>query len=38
MAKMGGSKRKLKLSGDMKPENLVNSNFKKAAKQPHKRV
>jgi len=38
LAKLGGSSRKLKLAGDMRPENLTNSTFKKASKQAHKKV
>jgi hypothetical protein len=38
LAKLGGSRRKLRLAGDMRPENLTNSTFKKASKQAHKKV
>jgi len=38
LAKLGGSRRKLHLAGDMRGENLVHSMFKKAAKQAHKKV
>lgn len=38
MAKLGGSKRKLKLTGDTREENMTNPSFKKAPKQAHKRV
>ena len=38
LAKLGGSKRKLHLAGDVRPENMVHPSFKKAAKQAHKKV
>lgn len=38
LAKLGGSKRKLALAGDMRAENLTHSNYKKATKQAHKKV
>lgn len=38
LAKLGGKSRKLKLAGDMRPENLINGTFKKASKQAHKKV
>jgi hypothetical protein len=38
LAKLGGSKRKLHLAGDMRGENMVHPSFKKAAKQAHKKV
>lgn len=39
LAKLGGSKSKLKLNGDMRPESLQGSaTFKKASKQAHKKV
>jgi len=37
LVKIGGSKRKLKLAGDMRGENMVGG-FKKGAKQAHKRA
>lgn len=37
LAKLGGKQSKLKLSGDMRPENMTPS-FKKASKQAHKKV
>jgi len=37
LAKLGGGKRKLSLSGDMRPENMT-PGFKKAGKQAHKKV
>ena len=39
LAKMGGSRSKLKLAGDMRPENFASAaSFKKAGKQAHKKV
>jgi hypothetical protein len=38
MAKLGGSGSKLKMSGDMRPENMVKSTAKKATKQAHKKI
>lgn len=39
VARLGGSKRKLKLAGDMQPSNLAGASFKKNAKQTaHKKV
>lgn len=38
MAKLGGSGSKLKMSGDMRPENMVKQTAKKGAKQAHKKV
>lgn len=38
LAKLGGSSTKLKLAGDMRPENFKGHGFKKAAKQAHKKV
>lgn len=38
LAKLGGSKRKLTLAGDFRPENTQTHGFKKAAKQAHKKV
>ena len=39
MAKLGGPRRKLALKTDVREENLVHSNFKKAHKSgPHKKV
>jgi hypothetical protein len=39
LVKLGGKSSKLKLAGDMRPENLKGSaSFKKASKQPHKRA
>ncbi len=41
LAKLGGGKRKLKLAGDMRPENITGGGFpgfKKATKQAHKKV
>lgn len=38
LAKLGGSKRKLALAGDMHAENLTHGTFKKATKQAHKKV
>jgi hypothetical protein len=38
MVKLGGKTRKLKLSSDMRPENMTNPSFKKGVKQPHKRA
>lgn len=39
MAKLGGPRRKLALKTDVREENLVHSNFKKAGKSgPHRKV
>jgi len=38
LAKLGSHGRKLSLSGDMRPENMVHGSMKKAAKQAHKKV
>lgn len=38
LAKLGGKTRKLKLTGDMRPENTVHPHFKKSTKQAHKKV
>jgi len=38
LAKLGGSKRKLKLKSDMDSSSAVHPSFKKAHKQAHKRV
>lgn len=39
MAKLGGSKAKLKMAGDMRPAYQVGATFKKARKSgPHKKV
>jgi len=38
LVKLGGSQKKLKISGDMRPENMASGNFKKAGKQAHKKV
>ena len=38
MVKLGGSKRKLSLTGDMRAENLVHPALKRGQKQAHKRV
>ena len=38
LAKLGGSKRKLSLAGDMRSENLTHGTMKKASKQAHKKV
>jgi hypothetical protein len=38
LAKLGGSKRKLSLTGDMRPENTVHPNITKGPKQAHKKV
>jgi len=39
MAKLGGPRRKLALKTDVREENLVHSNFKRAHKSgPHKKV
>lgn len=38
LAKLGGKSSKLKLAGDMRPENMVHGSMKKAGKQAHKRV
>lgn len=38
MAKLGSGKRKLKLTGDARAENMTNPSFKKASKQAHKKV
>lgn len=39
LAKMGGQRSKLKLAGDMRPENFGHAaSFKKAGKQAHKKV
>lgn len=38
MTKLGGKSPKLALKSDMKPGHLASSNFKKARKQPHKKV
>lgn len=37
LAKLGGKSKKLKLSGDMRNDNMVGG-FKKGAKQAHKKV
>ena len=38
LVKLGGRHRKLALKTDMRNEHLVHSDFKKGAKQAHKRV
>jgi len=38
LAKLGGRSRKLAIKTDMRNEHLVHSDFKKGAKQAHKRV
>jgi hypothetical protein len=39
LAKLGGTKKKLKLAGDMRPEHFTKAaSFKKAHKQAHKKV
>jgi hypothetical protein len=38
LAKLGGSRRKLELAGDMRPENTVHPHLKKGVKQAHKKV
>ena len=38
LAKLGGKSPKLKLAGDMRPENMASGTMKKAGKQAHKRV
>ena len=38
LVKLGGSKRKLHLTGDMRAENTVHPHLKKALKQAHKKV
>jgi hypothetical protein len=38
LAKLGGSKRKLALAGDMHAENMTHGTYKKATKQAHKKV
>lgn len=39
LAKLGGSGKKLKLAGDMRPEHFKQgASFKKAGKQAHKKV
>jgi hypothetical protein len=38
LAKLGSHGRKLSLSGDMRPENMVSGTAKKATKQAHKKV
>jgi hypothetical protein len=38
LAKLGGSRKKLTLAGDMRPENAQARGFKKANKQAHKKV
>jgi hypothetical protein len=38
LAKLGGGKRKLALKSDFRGESAVNSSFKKASKQAHKKV
>ena len=38
LAKLGGGHRKLALKTDMRNEHLVHADFKKGAKQAHKRV
>ena len=38
LAKLGGGKRKLSLKSDFRGESAVNSTFKKASKQAHKKV
>jgi hypothetical protein len=38
LAKLGGSRRKLTLAGDMRGEHLQTGGFKKAAKEAHKKV
>lgn len=38
MTKLGGGKKKLRLSSDMRTENMANVSMKKATKQAHKKV
>ena len=38
LAKLGGGKRKLALNSDFRNDSAVNSTFKKASKQAHKKV
>jgi|HubBroStandDraft_3_1064219.scaffolds.fasta_scaffold166156_3 hypothetical protein len=38
LVKLGGAHKKLSLSGDMRPENMVSGTSKKAQKQAHKKV
>lgn len=38
MAKLGGSRKKLKLTGDMRAENMVHPALKRGSKQAHKKV
>jgi hypothetical protein len=38
LAKLGGSRAKLRMAGDMRAANLVSGMPKKAAKQAHKKV
>lgn len=38
LSKIGGSKSKLALKTDMRPESMTHGTFKKAAKQAHKRA
>jgi hypothetical protein len=37
LVKIGGTRKKLTLAGDFRPENTQTGGFKKAAKQAHKR-
>jgi hypothetical protein len=38
LSKIGGRGRKLALKTDMRPENMAASNFKRGAKQAHKKA
>ena len=38
LVKLGGSKRKLKIAGDMRAEHMGGPAFKKSVKQAHKRA
>jgi hypothetical protein len=38
LAKIGGAKRKLSLKSDFRGDSAVNSTFKKASKQAHKKA
>lgn len=38
LSKIGGTKRKLALKSDFRTDSAVNSTFKKAAKQAHKKA
>jgi hypothetical protein len=38
LVKLGGSKRKLRMKSDVKPESMVHPSIKKGGKQAHKRA